>query len=149
LFEIERCGIRDIASGVVRNDCDVITHLVLIRITQEWIERIAHRDVGRPRIAPVRAVGIEELRIGVVPGVSRVQPNGIYASIRRDRKRAEPVPFAVINRIVVDAARGAERLSAVRAAHKHHVGSGAEAGRLHARNHVNIVISTGARTVHR
>ena len=94
-------------------------------------------------------IGIEELRIGVVRGVSRVEPDGIDASIRRDRKRAEPVPFVVIDRIVVDPLRGAEGLSAVGAAHEHHVASGGEAGRLHARQHVNIVIRAGARTIHR
>jgi len=59
------------------------------------------------------------------------------------------VPFVVIDGVVVDPAGSAEALSAVCAAHEHHVGSGAEAGRLHARKHVNIVITTGARTVHR
>ena len=103
-------------------------------------------DHVSPRI---RAVRIEELRIGVVRGIARVEPNGIDPSIRRDRQRAEPVPFAVIDRIVVDPLRGAEGLSAVGAAHEHHVASGVEAGRLHARHHVNIVIRAGARTVRR
>ena len=82
-IEVERGRIRHVAPGVVGHDRNVIAHLVLIRITEERIERIAHRDVGRPRIAPVRAVRIEELRVGVVRGVSRVQPNGIDASIGR------------------------------------------------------------------
>src|SRR4029077_15878061 len=60
-----------------------------------------------------------------------------------------PVPFVVIDGVVVDPVGSAERLPAVGAAHEHHVGSGVEAGRLHARQHVNIVISAAARTVHR
>ena len=59
------------------------------------------------------------------------------------------MPFVVIDRIVVDPLRGTERLSAVGAAHEHHVGSGVEAGRYHARQHVNIIIRTGAGTVRR
>ena len=100
-FEIEGGGVRDIASGIVRNDCDVIAHLVLVRITEERIERDAYRDIGRPGIACIGAIRIEQLRIGVVGGVSRVQPDGIESSIRRDGKRAEPMPFVLIDRIVV------------------------------------------------
>ena len=108
LLGIEGGGIRDIAAGIVRNDCHVIAQLVLVRITEKRIERRADRDVGRPGVACVQAVGIEELRIGVVRGVPRVEPNGIDPSIRRDRQRAEPVPFAVIDRIVVDPLRSAK-----------------------------------------
>src|SRR6202040_880104 len=55
----------------------------------------------------------------------------------------------MINRIVVHTNRRAERSSAVRAAHKHYVGSSEEAGRLHAGEHVNIVIGARPRPVHR
>ena len=146
---IERCRVSDVASGIIRDHCDVITHFVLLWITEERIERNAHRDVGRPRISGVDAVRIEELRIGVVSGVSSIQPNGVYSSIWRDRKCAEPVPFAVIDRIIIDTVRGAKGLSAIGAAHEHHVNSCAEASWLQAPQHVNVVISTRARTVHR
>ena len=59
------------------------------------------------------------------------------------------MPFIVIDRIVVDPIRRAEGLSAVGAAHEHHVASRGEAGRLHARQHVNIVIRARAGTIHR
>ena len=51
-------------------------------------------DVGRPGIPAVETVGIEELRIGVVRGVARIEPDNIDASIRRDGERAHPMPFA-------------------------------------------------------
>src|SRR5437588_12887313 len=59
------------------------------------------------------------------------------------------MPLSVIDRIVIDPARGAECLSAIRAAHEHHVAPVDEACRLHARQHVNIVVTARARTVHR
>src|ERR1043166_7164983 len=59
------------------------------------------------------------------------------------------MPFAVVNRIVVDPLRGAEGCSAIGAPDKHHVAPGGEAGGLHARQHVNIVVGAGAGTVHR
>ena len=64
-------------------------------------------------------------------------------------KRAEPMPLAVIDRIVIDPVRSAEGLSAVGAADKHDVAAGGEAGRLHARQHVNVIVRAGAGTVHR
>src|SRR5438105_305930 len=67
------------------------------------------------------------------------------------------MPLGVIDRIVVDPARGAECLSAIRAAHEHHVAPvephdapfDVRLRRLHARQHVNTVASNGARAVHR
>ena len=55
----------------------------------------------------------------------------------------------MVDGIVINSVRRAEGLSAVRAAHKHHVGAGGEAGRLHGRQHINVVISRCAGTVHR
>ena len=57
--EVEGGRIRDIASGLVRNDRDVVADLALIRIAFERIERIARRDISRPRDAAVGAVRIE------------------------------------------------------------------------------------------
>src|SRR5438876_11861822 len=59
------------------------------------------------------------------------------------------MPFVVIDRVVVDPEGSAERLSAVGAAHEHHVGPLVGAGRPQAGKHVNIVVSTGAGAVHR
>ena len=56
--EVERGGIRHVASGVVRNNCDVIAYLVLLRIAFERGKRIAHRDVRRPGDA---AIGTERI----------------------------------------------------------------------------------------
>ena len=81
--EIKSSGIRNIASGIVRNDSDVIAYLVLIRIAFERIERIAHGDVRRPGDAAIRAERIEQLGIGVVRSVPRVEPDTINSSIRR------------------------------------------------------------------
>ena len=94
-------------------------------------------------------IGIEELRIGIVRGVARVQPDGIDPPVRRDRERAEPMPFAVIDRIVVDPLRRAEGLSAIGAADEHHVAAVSRTGGLHARQHINIVVRARARTIHR
>ena len=105
---IEGRGIGDTASGIVRNDCDVIPNLVLIRITDERIEGSAHRDIGRPRSARVIAVRIEQLRVGVVGNrVARVKPYSIQTPIGRHRKRPEPVPLTR-KAVVVDPVRCAE-----------------------------------------
>jgi len=82
--EIKRGRIRHVATRVVRNDGDVIAYLVLIRIAFERIKGIAHGDVRRPRDAAIRAERIEQLRIGVIRSVPRVEPDGINSSIRRD-----------------------------------------------------------------
>ena len=59
--EIKRRGIRHIASGIIRNDGDVIAYLVLLRIALERIKGVAHGDVRRPRDAAIRAERIEQL----------------------------------------------------------------------------------------
>ena len=82
--EIKRGRIRHVATRVVRNNGDVIAYLVLIRIAFERIKGIAHGDVRRPRDAAIRAERIEQLRIGVIRSVPRVEPDGINSSIRRD-----------------------------------------------------------------
>ena len=82
--DVKCSRVRYVTASFIGNHCNVIADLVLIRITEERIERVAHRNIGRPRIASVRAIRIEELRVGVVRGVARVQPNGINASIGRD-----------------------------------------------------------------
>jgi len=60
-IEVERGRIRHVAPGVVGHDRNVIAHLVLHGVAFEGIKRIAHRDVGRPCQAAVRAPGVEQL----------------------------------------------------------------------------------------
>jgi hypothetical protein len=146
--EVKRCRICYIAPSVIRNDRDVITDLVLVWISFERIEQIAHCDVRRPRYARVGAVRIEELRICVVRSISRVVPDSVQASIGRYRKCPKPVPLARVNRIVIDLVRRAEGQPAVRAAHKHYV-SRASPGRHHAGQHVNVVVSRTSGTIDR
>ena len=57
--KVERSCIGHIAACVIRNDGDVVTDLVLVRIPFEWVERIAHRDIRRPRYARVGAKGVK------------------------------------------------------------------------------------------
>src|SRR5256885_14126974 len=54
LFVVKRGSVGNVASRVVRNNGDVIAYLVLVWITDERIERIAHGDVRRPRNAAVQ-----------------------------------------------------------------------------------------------
>src|SRR5207302_9657115 len=57
--EVKSGRIRDIAPSTVRNNCDVIADLALVRVAFERIERIAHLDVRRPGNAAVGTPGIE------------------------------------------------------------------------------------------
>jgi hypothetical protein len=57
--EVKRGGVRHVTSGVIRNDGDIVTYLVLIGIAFEWIKRIAHRNVRRPGNAAIRAPRVE------------------------------------------------------------------------------------------
>jgi len=57
--EVKSGRIRHVASGVIRNDGNVIADLALIGITFEGIKRVAHRNVRRPGHAGIRAPGIE------------------------------------------------------------------------------------------
>jgi len=59
------------------------------------------------------------------------------------------VPFAVIDWIIVDPVRGAEGYSTIGAPNEHDVNSRAEPSRLQASEHVNVVVGTHARTIHR
>ena len=59
------------------------------------------------------------------------------------------MPFVLINRIVRDPLRRAESLSTIRAAREHDVAPVAGAELLHRRNHINIVIGSGAGAVYR
>ena len=143
-IEVECGRIRHVASGIVRHDRNVIAYLLLHRIAFERSKRIADRDVGCPCQATVSAPGVEQLRIGVVRCVSRVQPYRIDTSIGRYCERAEPMPFALINRIVRDPLRRTEGHSAIRAARKHDIAPVACAELLHRGKHVNIVVSSRA-----
>lgn len=106
--EVKRGRVRYVTTGFIGNDRDIIAYLVLVRITFEWIKRIAHRHVGRPCHASVGAEGIEQLRICVVGSIPCVIPDSIEPSIGRYRERAKPVPLARVNRIVIDLDRRAK-----------------------------------------
>jgi hypothetical protein len=54
-------SICDVASGIVRNNRDVIADLLILGKTCLRIERIAHRDIGRPRHTAIGAKRIEQL----------------------------------------------------------------------------------------
>jgi len=58
-IEVERRGIRNVSTGVVRNDGDVIANLTLVRITFERIKRTANSYVRRPGDTGVCAKGIK------------------------------------------------------------------------------------------
>jgi len=148
-IEVECGRIRHVASGIVRHDGNVIAHLVLHRIAFKRSERIADRHVGRPCHTAVGAPGVEQLRIGVVCRVSRVQPYRIDTSIGRYCERAEPMPFVLINRVVRDPLRRAEGHSAIRAARKHDIAHVACAELLHRGKHINIVVGSRAGAVYR
>ena len=57
--EVVRCGIRHVASCVVRDNGDVIADLVLVWPAFERIKGVAYRYVRRPRHPAIGAVGIE------------------------------------------------------------------------------------------
>ena len=106
----------DVASCVIRHNGDVIAYLVLLRPAFQRSKRIACRSVRREGHAAVGAVGVEQLRIGVICGVACVQPHRVDPPVRRDSDCAEPVIFTMVNRIVIDPLRRAKALSAVGAA---------------------------------
>lgn len=147
-IEVVGSRICHVAAGVIGYDGDVITYFVLVRIAFEWSKRIAHCHVGRPGDAAIGAVGVEQLRVGVIGCVTCIKPHTVDASIRSDRKRAEPVPLVRIDWIVVNPLWPAKALAAVGAAGEHHVCS-ATAERLHAGQHVNIVGRRATRPVDR
>ena len=148
-IEVERGRVGYVTTCVIRYHRDVIADLVLVRIALLRIKQIAHRNVGRPGDAAIRAPRVEHLRIDVVSAVPGVVPHRVEASVRRDSECAEPMPATGNNRIVVDPDRRAEALAAVCAARKHHFRSRARAGRQHAREHVNVVVIWAAGAIHR
>ena len=107
-IEVECRCIRHVAASVIRNNGDVIADLALIGVPLEGVECIAHRHISRPANTSVRAIRVEQLRIGVVRRVARIVPNGVKASVGRDRECAEPMPFVRIDWIVIDLVRRAE-----------------------------------------
>jgi hypothetical protein len=145
-IEVVGSRICHVAAGVIGYDGDIITYLVLVRIAFEWSKRIAHWHIGRPGDAAIGAVGVEQLRVGVIRCVACIKPYAVDASIRRDGKRAEPVPLVRINWIVVNPLRPAKALAAVGAAGEHHVRSATAEG-LDAGEHINVVVSRAARAV--
>ena len=144
---IERGCICHVGAVVVRNDCDVIPDLRLVRITDEWIEWVANRDIWRPGVSAINAERIKELRSDVVRRVTRIVPDDIDSTARRNRERAEPMPFGVINRIVIDSTRRAERNASIAAADKHYVAAITKAGWLNTRQHIDVVVSARTRAV--
>ena len=83
-IEVESGSICHITAGLIRNDRDIITYLVLVGITFERIKWIAYRHVRRPSNAPISAVGVEQLRIGIICSIAGVVPDSIEPSIGRD-----------------------------------------------------------------
>ena len=110
------------------------------------IKHIADGDVGCPCQAAIRAPGIKKLGIDVVPTVARIVPDDIDASIRRDCKRAKPVPIVLRVGIVVDPNRRAKGLAIVSAAREHDIGC-ASSGGQHAGKHIDVVVCRAAGTV--
>ena len=45
-INVKRRSIRHVASRLVRNNCDVIAYLVILRVACLRIKRIAHRTFG-------------------------------------------------------------------------------------------------------
>ena len=68
--EVKSCGIGHVATGVIRHDGDVIAYLVLLRPAFQRSEGLANRHIGCPRNTAVGAIGIKQLRVGVIGGVS-------------------------------------------------------------------------------
>jgi hypothetical protein len=80
----------------------------LVRIPLERVERVAHRHIRRPRPPGIRAIGVEQLRVGVIGNrVARVVPHSIETPIRRYRECAEPVPL-IGKAVVIDPDRRAK-----------------------------------------
>ena len=142
-IEVVGSRICHVTAGVIGYNGDVITYLVLVRIAFERSKRIAHCHIGRPGDAAIGAVGVEQLRVGVIGCVACIEPHTVDPSIRCDRKRTEPVPLARIDWIVVNPLWLAKALAAVSTAGEHHVRS-ATAERLHAGEQINVVVGRAA-----
>lgn len=59
--EVKGSGVSHITTGIVRYNGDIVTYLLLVRVTFEGIKRIAYRHVRRPGHASIGAEGIEQL----------------------------------------------------------------------------------------
>ena len=112
------------------------------------IKGVAHGNVRRPCDAAIRAERIEQLGIGVIRSIARVQPHRIDPSIGGYRQRAKPVPLVVIDWVVINPVRRAKSQSTVCAAYEHHIGAGGEAGWLYTGDHVNIIVSGTTGPIH-
>ena len=88
------------------------------------------------------------MRIDVVRSIARVVPLHINAPIGRHRKRAKPVPLALVVGVIINAVRCAERESAVGTPCQHYL-RGALTIRHHTGQHVNIVVCRRPGAVHR
>ena len=82
-IEVESSGIRYVATGIIRNNRDVITYLILIRPALSGIKGRAHGNVCRPGNTAIGAVGVEQLRKKIVRIIPCVVPDGIKPSIWR------------------------------------------------------------------
>jgi len=147
--EVKGGRVGDISSRVIRDDGDIIAYLVLLRPPLQRTKRTAHCHVRRPGNSAVGTIRVEQLRIGVVRRIPRIQPHGINAAIGRDGDRAEIVPLVVVNWIIVDPVRRGKGNTSVGAANEHHIRPVIGTKRLHAGHHVNVVVSRSARPVHR
>ena len=96
--KVVRCRVCDIASGVIGHNGDVITYLVLLWPAFQRSEGIAHSYVGRPGNTAIGAVGVEQLRVDVVRGISRIQPHRINPTVGRYSDGSEPMPFVRVDR---------------------------------------------------
>ncbi len=81
-IKVEGGRIRHIAAGVIRYDSDVVAYLVLVRPALERVKGLTYLYVSRPGNTAIGAVGIEQLRIGVIWCVTRIQPYSINSAVR-------------------------------------------------------------------
>lgn len=109
-------------------------------VAEKRIERLTHCHVLRPGTASVAAVGVKQLRIRIIYGVSRVEPDHIDASIWSHRKGAKPMPFGWICGIIIDSDRRTKALSAVSASNKHDIGRSSPSYGADTSQHVHIVV---------
>jgi hypothetical protein len=57
--EVKGSGVSHVATGIVRNDRNIIAYLVLVWIAFERIKRIAHRNIRSPSDASISAPGVK------------------------------------------------------------------------------------------
>ena len=68
-IDVEGRGIGHVPSCVIRDNSDVIPYFLVLRISSLRIERIARRNVSRPRNTPIGTIGVEQLHICVIRSV--------------------------------------------------------------------------------